>query len=210
MNYIDYILLGLLFVGFVLGFKDGLVRKLLGLGGLIAAIVLTINYSTSLGEELAPMFSDELYLAKIVSGFLIFFGTIFLVSIIKRMIHPADKVNKFINQVLGGLAGIIQIVFIISVFLLILNVLDFPSDEDKDESLLYSSVYGVVPSTLELITGPDFEAKGFLKDYMNSKNDSNKKTEVEQTEELPSDDKTNENTILNPDDTSISLDSLIN
>ncbi len=168
-NYIDYILLFLILIGFILGYKDGLVRKLIGLAGLIAAIILAVNYSTELGNYLAPAFKNEVYLSKVISGIVIFLGTIFLVSIIKRLIHPADKVNKFINQVLGGIAGALQITFVLSVFLLLLNILNFPKEEDKKASVLYSSIYNIVPTAIELVVGPDFKPEGFIKDYIKSK-----------------------------------------
>ena len=121
MNYIDYILIAIILIGFILGYKDGLVRKIIGLLGLIAAIYIAVTYSDTLGEYLAPMFNDENYLAKIISGFVLFLATILAFAIIKRLIHPTDKVNKFLNQLLGGIAGTIQIIFFASVFLLTLK-----------------------------------------------------------------------------------------
>ncbi|MCP5064180.1 MAG: CvpA family protein [Ignavibacteriae bacterium] len=207
MNYIDYILFGVILIGFILGYKDGLVRKLLGLAGLIAAIMLAVNYSGELGEQLAPMFKNELYLAKVISGILIFLGTILLVSILKRMIHPVDKVNKFINQFLGGLAGVIQIVFLLSVFMLLLNFLNFPDEEDQAESILYSSIYSVIPTTIEMVAGKDFQTEGFLKDYIDSKNDT--KVKFESDDPVIPENNSFPNETSDPNDSSISLDSLI-
>ena len=169
MNYIDYILIILIIIGFILGYKDGLVRKLIGLAGLIAAIILAVNYSTELGNYLAPAFNNELYLSKIIAGIVIFLTTILIVSIVKRLIHPVDKVNKFINQFLGGIAGALQIVFVLSVFLLLLNILNFPKEKDKEKSIFYSSIYKIVPSAIELVVGPEFKPEGFIKDYIKSK-----------------------------------------
>jgi len=115
------------------------------------------------------MFNNENYLAKIVSGFVIFFSTLLLFAIIKRLIHPTDKVNKFLNQLLGGIAGTLQIVFITSVFLLILNTISIPNKDDINNSVLYSSIYSVVPTTIDLIVGSDFKTEGFLKDYLESR-----------------------------------------
>ena len=171
MNYIDYVLIGIIFIGFILGYKDGLIRKVIGLFGLIIAIFLAVTYSSELGTYLSPMFNDEDYLAKIVSGIIIFSATILLVAIIKRLVHPSDKVNKFLNQLLGGIAGTIQIIFFTSVFLLLLNVLNVPNEEDREDSIFYSSIYSVIPTTIDLIVGSDFKTEGFLKDYIESKND---------------------------------------
>lgn len=169
MNYIDYILIAIIIIGFILGYKDGLVRKLIGLAGLILAIYLAITYASEIGEKLAPIFNNENYLAKIIGGFVIFMGTILIVSIIKRLIHPVDKVNKFLNQLLGGIAGIIQIIFFASIFLLLLNILNIPKEEDKNNSLLYASIYSITPNFIDLIVGSDFKTEGFLKDYIDSK-----------------------------------------
>lgn len=172
MNYIDYILIGIVLIGFILGYKDGLVRKIIGLLGLIVAIYIAINYSDTLGEYLSPMFNDENYLAKIISGIILFLATILAVAIIKRLIHPTDKVNKFLNQLLGGIAGAAQIVFLTSVFLLLLNIFSIPKKEDIEQSLLYAHIYSVIPSTIDLIVGSDFKTEGFLKDYIESKNNT--------------------------------------
>lgn len=172
MNYIDYILIGVILVGFILGYKDGLVRKIIGLIGLITAIYIAVTYSEKLGEYLSPMFNDENYLAKIISGFVLFLATILAFAIIKRLIHPTDKVNKFLNQLLGGIAGTVQIIFFASVFLLLFNILSIPKQEDIDESLLYLPIYSVIPTTIDLIVGTDFKTEGFLKDYIESKNDT--------------------------------------
>ncbi|MCW8849907.1 MAG: CvpA family protein, partial [Melioribacteraceae bacterium] len=171
MNYIDYILIGVILVGFILGYKDGLVRKIIGLIGLITAIYIAVTYSETLGEYLSPMFNDENYLAKIISGLVLFLATILAFAIIKRLIHPTDKVNKFLNQLLGGIAGTIQIIFFASVFLLLFNIMSIPKQEDIDESLLYLPIYSVIPSTIDLIVGADFKTEGFIKDYIESKND---------------------------------------
>lgn len=189
MNYIDYILITIILIGFILGYKDGLVRKVIGLVGLITAIFIAVNYSDTLGEYLSPMFNDENYLAKIISGFVLFLATILAFAIIKRLIHPTDKVNKFLNQLLGGIAGTIQIVFVTSVFLLLLNVLSIPKEEDISDSIFYKPIYSVIPTTIDLIVGSDFKTEGFLKDYIESKNNT----------EIPEE-------ITNP----IDLDTLIN
>ncbi len=170
MNFIDYILLIFVLIGFILGYKDGLIRKIVGLLGLLVAIVLGITYSDILGEYLTPMFNNEDYLAKIISGILIFFGTIFVFALLKRLIHPFDKVNKFLNQLLGGVVGAIQILFVISVFLLLLNTINIPNEKDVNDSIFYGKVFSLLPSTIDFVLGLDFQTEGFLKDYIESSN----------------------------------------
>jgi len=166
LNYLDIIILIILAIGFALGFRDGLIRKVVGLIGLVLGIVLALQFYKPLGEILAPIINDEIYLAEIVAGFFIFIAVIFLASILKRLIHPLDKVNRFTNQLLGGISGTLQILFFISGFLLFLNIFNFPSKEDRKNSLLYNKVYNVIPVTIDFIIGSNSDAKNMVKEFI--------------------------------------------
>lgn len=172
MNYIDYIIFAAVIVGFILGFKDGLVRKIIGIIGLIAGFFLAFNFAGDLGSILAPLLDDEIYLAEIFGGFLIFIITLLLFAILKRVIHPFDKVNKLVNQLLGGMAGVIQIVFFISGFLLFLNLFGIPAEKSRNDSILYSSAYQIIPSTVDLILGSNYKTQNLIEDFIESETDT--------------------------------------
>lgn len=166
MNYIDYIIIAVILIGFLLGYKDGLVRKVIGVLGLIIGIVLAFEFSEQVGKFLAPVFDNEVYLASIIGGILIFLVVILIASIIKRIVHPVDKVNRFINQLFGGFSGALQMIFFISGFLLFLNIFEFPDDKVRNESLVYEKVYQVIPTTIDFIIGGDSKATTFIKDFI--------------------------------------------
>ncbi len=187
MNYIDYIIIVIVLIGFLLGFKDGLVRKIIGIIGLVLAIGLAIQFSDPLGLFIAPVFGDELYLSSIIAGIFIFVLTILAFTVIKRIVHPLDKVNKFVNQILGGAAGAIQIIFFLSAFFIFLNVFRLPNKEAKENSLFYFTVSGVIPSTIDFVLGTNFKTKMIIKDYIDSKDQievENDTTTIEQPTEL--------------------------
>lgn len=173
MNYIDYIIIAVVLIGFGLGFKDGLVRKVIGVLGLIAGILLAFSFSSEAGRFLAPIFDNEQNLAEIIGGILIFLIVLLIASIIKRIIHPADKVNKFINQILGGLAGAVQMIFFISGFLLFLNIFKVPNQSVRSGSLLYSKMYSVVPTAIDLIIGDKKTADQLINDIIEKKDSLN-------------------------------------
>jgi membrane protein required for colicin V production len=166
VNYIDFIIIFFLFIGFALGFRDGLIRKIIGLLGLVVGVVLSLEFYQSLAVVISPLFNGEIYLAEIVAWILIFITTIFLASILKRIIHPLDKVNKFTNQFLGGISGTLQILFFISGFLLFLNVFNIPGKKAKESSMLYSKVYNVIPYSIDLIVGKNSNAMNLVKDFI--------------------------------------------
>lgn len=161
-------------IGFALGFRDGLIRKVIGLLGLVLGIVFALQFYRPFGKFISPLVNDEIYLAEIVAGFVLFVGAIFLASVLKRIIHPLDKVNRFANQLLGAISGTLQILFFISGFLLFLNIFNFPSKEDRNNSFLYSKVYNIIPVTIDLIIGSDSDAMNLVKDFIEQSGDVTK------------------------------------
>lgn len=172
MNYLDYLIILVVVIGFLLGFKDGLVRKIIGLIGFVVAIALAFELSVPFGKMLLPLLNNDDYLAGIVAGILIFLVVIFITSVLKRIIHPLDKVNRFINQMLGGFIGIIQILFFLSGFLLFLNIFNVPDAKDKDGSMLYNQTFNIIPASLDLVIGHKSKATDFIKEYLDKKDTS--------------------------------------
>ncbi len=166
MNYVDYILLFFLALGFILGFKDGLIRKIIGLVGLLIAVYLTFNFSDRFGAVLTPVFNGEKDLAVIIAGIVIFFLTILVIAILKRVLHPVDKVNRFINQLLGGISGLIQMVYFLSGVLILLSIFNFPHQKERQNSYLYEPIYRVLPVTIDFVLGKNSSAKEFLDGYI--------------------------------------------
>lgn len=169
MNYLDYIIIAIVVVGFLLGFKDGLIRKIIGLLGLIAGIAFAFEFSDDLGRFLTPFFNYDEYLANLIAGMLIFFTTVLLASILKRIVHPLDKLNKFINQMIGGLIGVIQIVFFLSGMFLFIDIFKFPDTDSRKSSLFYNTVYNIIPDSIDLIIGHRAKATDIIKDFIENK-----------------------------------------
>ncbi len=115
---------------------------------------------------MAPIFDNEVYLASIIGGIIIFLIVILFASIIKRIVHPVDKVNRFVNQLLGGFSGAVQMFFFISGFLLFLNIFNFPSESTRNESLMYDKVYQIIPVTVDLIIGDNSKSSTFIHDFI--------------------------------------------
>lgn len=150
--------------------------------GVILGLAIAFEYAGAFGIFIAPVFNDELYLAELIAGVILFFVTILIASIIKRLVHPRDKVNKFLNQFLGGLAGSLQITIFISGFLLFLNIFNFPSDEDRANSLVYSPIYYIMPTAIDFLLESRSNPKGYIKDYIESKDSGTEPELIDSTE----------------------------
>ncbi|HZW39367.1 MAG TPA: CvpA family protein [Ignavibacteriaceae bacterium] len=169
MDILDIIIIVLVIIGFILGFKDGAIRKVIGFIGFIAAIYLAISFAGVLGPVMQSVFSiEEYYLAEIIAGIIIFVLIIVVTALIKRIVHPHDKVNNKINQIIGGAMGIFQILFFLSAVLFLLNIFDVPNTKTRSNSLFYKPVYGIIPKAVDVIkkvsTDPKLKIKQYIRD----------------------------------------------
>ncbi len=169
MNLIDIIVIAIVFIGFTLGFKDGCVRKLIGLVGFALAIYLSAKYALVIGQKINDYLGIEYYLSKIIAGIVIFFGIVIIFAVLKRVIHPFDRVNNLLNRILGGILGAVQILFFLSGVFFILNVFNAPSEIDRKESLFYQKIYSIIPFTINYINNYTPQTKEFIKEYINQK-----------------------------------------
>jgi len=169
LNPVDLIIIVTVLVGFILGFKDGFVRKLIGIIGFAIAIVLTILFKDDVGLLIEYVFGIEFYLSEIIASVVIFFGVILVFTFLKRVIHPFDKVNNLINQIVGGAVGIIQLLFFLSAVFLLLNVFNIPGKDTRKSSAFYDITYNIIPVTIELLTTYTPDTKKIIKDYIEEK-----------------------------------------
>jgi len=167
LTILDLIIIVIFLIGFILGFKDGFIRKLVGFVGFILSIVLASLYYTNIGKIIESITGMEIYLANIVSGLLIFIAIMFIFSILKRVIHPFDKVNNLLNQIFGGAMGALQILFFLSAVFYLLNVFSVPGEDTSKSSVFYSKIYKLLPSTIDLLNNYAPKTKEILKDYIN-------------------------------------------
>jgi membrane protein required for colicin V production len=166
---LDIFLIAAIILGFVLGYKDGFVRKLIGFIGFCAAILLSVKFSTFGGKILNSLFSIETYLSEIIAGVLIFLIVVLIFSVLKRVVHPFDKVNGLINQILGGITGVIQIMFFLSALLYLLSIFNFPSKDNPNRSFVYRTVYSIMPSAINILRDYTPDTKKIIKNYVNGK-----------------------------------------
>lgn len=166
MNYFDIVLIIILIVAFILGFKDGIIRKLIGTAGFFLAIFLGILLAKTAGSAVHSITGIEAYFSEILAGFFIFVLVIVITSVIKRVVHPFDKINNMVNRILGGITGMIQILFFISAALYLLNVFKIPEQETRDTSFLYSPFASFLPEVIDQIENFNPYTKKSIKEFL--------------------------------------------
>ncbi len=166
MSYLDIAIFATLVIAFILGFKDGIIRKLIGTIGFVIAVILGIVLSKSAGAILHNVTGIESNFAEVLAGFFVFIIVVVIVSVIKRIVNPFDKVNNMINRILGGVAGLLQIAFFISAVLYILNVFKVPGEDSKNDSFLYKPFAAFLPAIVDQLENITPDAKKSIKEFL--------------------------------------------
>jgi len=166
---LDALILACIIIGFILGFKDGFIRKLIGIVGFILAIVAAVFLAGKLGLVIESLFRIEYYLAEIIGGLIIFFSIITIFVFLKRVIHPFDKVNNLINQIAGGVVGSVQILYFLSAIFIIVNIFDLPDNDTRQQSLFYEPTHTVIPLTIQYLSYYTPQPRKLIEDYINEK-----------------------------------------
>jgi uncharacterized membrane protein required for colicin V production len=124
-NRFDLLFLLFLFGMFVLGFMQGTIRRLLGLGAMAFSFLFAASLRDVIGPFLAAnwnQFPDEY---AVMLGFLIVFvaANVAFTLIIQAFYHrqPLFQKYTFVDEVLGGLLGIVQGAFFVGCLIVILD-----------------------------------------------------------------------------------------
>jgi membrane protein required for colicin V production len=111
--------------GFLLGFVQGIIRRLLGIASIMISFFLAANLRDPLGDILAKGWAQfpPGYGTMLVFGatFVVFMvvSTILIQGFYKRA--PVVQDSEWIDEVLGGLLGVVQALLLVGIAILILG-----------------------------------------------------------------------------------------
>jgi uncharacterized membrane protein required for colicin V production len=125
INVFDLLVIFFLMAMFILGFIQGTIRRLLGLGSIIFSFLLAAQLRGPFGSFLAENWTH----LPASYDFMVAFALVFIVATIVFTIiiqafykgMPLFADNTIIDEVLGGLLGIIQGVVILAAMIMILD-----------------------------------------------------------------------------------------
>jgi len=119
--YLDIFVVIVLLLALILGFRNGIFIEFLSVFGFVASFFLS--------KKLTPVFVQKMGLdtgknGDVISYAVGFFVCLFCITIIIQFLKRIFEGDKgFVIRLLGAIAGVLKGVFVISVFLLILNIL---------------------------------------------------------------------------------------
>lgn len=124
-NLFDILFVLLLFAAFVLGFIQGTIRRLLGIASILFSFLVAANLRDPLGHFLATNWTQFPSAYSYMLGFLLVFAaasvafSLVIQGFYKRT--PLLANSTAVDELLGGVLGVIQAVLIVGCLIVILD-----------------------------------------------------------------------------------------
>ena len=178
MKLLDVVILLPLLWGALHGYRKGLLIEIIGIAGLVVAMILGFKFLGLGMDILTPYFSDST--AKKILPYIgfsaVFFPTIFLLNQFGYMIRKSLRFSILgtFDRFAGAFVGIFTWVFGISVFFWLVNLIGVKIPEHRtDDTILYPLVVPVAPTViakaLQLMPKGTDLIKEWKRDYLDEK-----------------------------------------
>ena len=147
MQTIDIIISVLLVVGLISGLRDGLVKQVAGLAGLIGGLLLGRAFYMPVGQWLGTTFGISAEAAHITAFILILIVVPLLFSLVGWLVSKILSAIclGWINRILGGVVGVLKFALFAGIVITGIEVFDkhdaLVAEEKKEDSVLYYPIY---------------------------------------------------------------------
>jgi uncharacterized membrane protein required for colicin V production len=125
LNRFDLLVVLFAFGMFVLGFVQGTIRRILGLASMLFSFLFAANLREPLGNYLAQNWNDypDEYAVMLGFGIVFIAATIAFTIVIQGFYHKQELFKKasFADELIGGLLGVVQALFLIGCVIVILD-----------------------------------------------------------------------------------------
>lgn len=148
---IDYLIIFFLALGFILGFKSGIIQKIFSFVGFVVGILGAFIFSPNIRLLLIKHFGLNPSLAVIVSFIVIFIIIILIFKFIIQLIRPKKSVLGLIDRLLGAALGTFQMGLFLSGILILLSLFNVPDRDGKSKLHYYEFTYNLLPETFSFI-----------------------------------------------------------
>jgi uncharacterized membrane protein required for colicin V production len=168
MSTTDILIYVFLVLSFGVGLRDGLLKKLFAMVGVILALIVATKYMKSGGAYMISMFKFEQETAHIVTFSLIFLCVVLFTNFFYRWFGGDTKSYKIWDRIAGGIVGMFEGLIVLSLVLILLTLFDVPTREEKKSSDLYKPVAGFAPALFDQINKVFPKSKKFKEELYNA------------------------------------------
>ena len=146
MQTIDWILVVLLLLGAIRGWRTGLIKQVVSLGGLIAGLLIAKLCYAMVGDAIAPHIDNHTTLAHVLAFILIWIAVPVILGVLGEILTTVlDKlfVLGTVNSILGALLGLIKFQFIIGALIWVLCATKIIGENTMQQSVLCAPLKAV-------------------------------------------------------------------
>lgn len=150
LNWLDYLLIVVMGVGFITGFLSGFMKQFFGLLSWILAIAAAVYLGDSVNNLLRPLLPEPAWMYPAAGSVLAFIVIFVSVSLAGKFLADGDGplASGVMNKVGGGLLGMLKSGAILVILCWLPQVINWPSRDQIDQSVLFGPFYHYVTSFL--------------------------------------------------------------
>ncbi len=153
MNITDILILLVVLLFVLIGFRDGFFKKIFGILGFLGGLICATKFMA----PMADYGSGWLGLGSETSLILAFFSIFLLVIIVVNLFYrwfgeSGAETLKYWSRLLGGFLGAAQGAVAVSLVLLMFDQFGMPSEETKHDSLFYGNSVIIAPKVFDYMT----------------------------------------------------------
>jgi membrane protein required for colicin V production len=159
LNYIDYIILVILVLFLIQGYRKGIIIGLASIAALMLGIYIAVHFSNYLDATLMEHLRPSRKWLPIFSFSITFLVVVIVVMLVAKLTEKlVDVVGMgFINHIGGAALGLAKGVILISILIFILSSLDHKGkwipEKDRKDSFFYSQATPVFPKLMKTFGG---------------------------------------------------------
>lgn len=136
-----------------LGFRNGLVREILGIFGVVLALFIGFQYA---GPATNWFNTETIENTAYLPYFTFFIIFIVILILIRLTIFFMEEFLSVLmlsvpNRILGSLFGILKASLFISIALIIFDAVDVPDKDVRQSSFTYNTLLGVAPKAYDAV-----------------------------------------------------------
>ena len=163
MNWLDIVLIACIIIGVIHGLVTGIVKQVISLISLVAAILLSGAVATWISHRAQPYIHNEndWFSPNVINAIFYIIAFIIIISLFAIAAKLVDRIINYtpagiINKLFGALFGMFMWVLSLSILLNILAVFDVQSQiltqPVKENSIYYEKVKMIFPTVFPYIT----------------------------------------------------------
>ena len=168
MNWLDLIIVIIIAGSSLYGYKKGFLRKVLGIAGLIAGIVLALKFNDSVSSLFAKLFETGPAFSKL-SAFLFILLVVYGLAVwVARFMANFNKGTSVFDKVTGTILGFGEGILLSSILLFNLTYAGYLEQKVISTSFLYPLVLPVAPKVIDIVLEQAPELKNIYHQYKDS------------------------------------------